>query len=153
VTDADPVDDEAALAAVVGGNFDSTRKILVTPERAGAVPQPMPDPAPQAASASTVQIIEDRANRLVVRVTSAKAGFLQINDSWSPGWKASVDGTPTPVLRSNFAFRAVQLPAGDHRVSLLYRPRPEMIGIGIQVVALVGIGFGALMAARRASVR
>jgi uncharacterized membrane protein YfhO len=74
-------------------------------------------------------------------VTSAKAGFLQINDSWSPGWKATVDGTPTPVLRSNFAFRAVEVPAGDHRVSLLYRPWPEIIGIGIELVALVGIGF------------
>ena len=152
VTDADLVEDQAALAAVFGGTFDSARKILVAPEWAGAMPRPMPGPLPRTGSLGTVQIIEDRADRLVVEVTSGKAGFLQINDSWSPGWKATVDGTSTPVLRSNVAFRAVQVPAGEHRVKLVYQPRPEIIGIGIEIVALVGVGF-ALAAVRRAHLR
>jgi hypothetical protein len=152
VTDADVVDDQAALSALFRGTFDSTRKILVAPEWSDAMARPTPEPIPQTPSSGTVQIIEDGANRLVVRVTSGQAGFLQINDSWSPGWHATIDGTPTPVLRSNFAFRAVPVPAGEHRVSLVYRPRPEIAGIGIEVVALVGVGLFVLVAARRADV-
>jgi uncharacterized membrane protein YfhO len=51
------------------------------------------------------------------------AGHVLMLDAWDPGWRASVDGEPVPMLRADVAFRAVQVPAGRHRVSLVYRPR------------------------------
>jgi hypothetical protein len=45
-----------------------------------------------------------------------------------PGWVATVDRIEVPILRSDFAFRAVSVPAGDHLVEFRYRPASVRYG-------------------------
>ena len=49
--------------------------------------------------------------------------LLVFTDSWAPGWSATIDGIPTPVLRVNNAIRGVMVPAGEHALQWRYRPR------------------------------
>jgi len=49
--------------------------------------------------------------------------LLVFTDSWAPGWSATIDGIPTPVLRINNAIRGVMVPAGEHSLVWHYRPR------------------------------
>jgi len=49
--------------------------------------------------------------------------LLVFTDSWAPGWSATIDGVPTPVLRVNNAIRGVMVPAGEHALQWRYRPR------------------------------
>ena len=64
-------------------------------------------------------------------------GFVVLVDTWDPGWQATVDGQETEVLRANLAFRAVAVPAGDHRIEMRYRPRSVLVGAGLSVGAVV----------------
>jgi hypothetical protein len=68
-------------------------------------------------------------------------GLLVLTDSWYPGWEALVDGTPTPVLRSNVAFRGVVLSKGDHEVVFRYRPWWAIsLPFGICAWLVMGLG-------------
>jgi hypothetical protein len=63
------------------------------------------------------------ATTVDVSYTSPCDRLLVFTDSWAPGWSASIDGAPVPVLRVNNAIRAVMAPAGDHALTWTYRPR------------------------------
>jgi uncharacterized membrane protein YfhO len=71
-------------------------------------------------SAVAVTAIDEQHLRLDASPTCA--GVLMLSDNWYPGWHATLDGRPIDVLRADAAIRAVAVPAGTHRVELLYRP-------------------------------
>lgn len=76
-------------------------------------------PAP---GASTAVIVTYTDNRVRVAVDAASAGVLVLHDIAYPGWTATVDGIPTPVLRTNLIFRGVEIPGGHHTVEFSFQP-------------------------------
>ena len=97
---------------------------LTMPER---LPQ---GPAP-AASAHTVVTTRYEPERLQVVTDQTHAGFLVLNDSYFPGWRAWVDGQETPIIRANYLFRAVALPPGQHSVEFRYEPQSFLTGLRV----------------------
>ena len=47
--------------------------------------------------------------------TDGKA-FMVLTDTFYPTWKATVDGKPTVVYRTDYNFRGVVVPGGEHRI-------------------------------------
>jgi len=72
-------------------------------------------------SAATAEIVEGGGGSLRI-VTRGGGGYLVLSDTWVPGWKATLDGRDVPVIRADFAFRAVKVPPGEHEVRMDYRP-------------------------------
>jgi len=89
---------------------------------------------------SGVEVVEDAPERLRIRSTCERACLLVISDSWAAGWRCTVDGRESPILRANYLHRAVELPAGDHEITLTYVPP------GLRTGAFVSIGAIALIA-------
>jgi uncharacterized membrane protein YfhO len=55
--------------------------------------------------------------------TDAPGGaLLVLNDVWHPWWRADIDGAPADILKANVLFRAVEVPAGRHRVRFTFHP-------------------------------
>lgn len=80
-------------------------------------------------------------NRTVhLQVSSNSPGILILADSFYPGWRAYVDGKERKILRANFFFRGVPLPAGEHLVEFHYQPRSFTIGLIITLTTLCGVG-------------
>jgi hypothetical protein len=52
-------------------------------------------------------------------------------------WRAYVDGKVVPLWRANFAFQALEIPAGRHEVNLVYEDRNFACGLVLSVVSLV----------------
>ncbi len=94
---------------------------------------PSLEPAPGEGS---VRLIRYTPNEIVFETDSAASKLLFLSDVHEQGWQASVDGTKTPVLRANYAFRAVALAPGAHEVRMIYRPRSVTIGLPISVFSL-----------------
>ena len=44
------------------------------------------------------------------------AGILVLSDNWFPGWEATLDGRPVPVLKADGALRAIGVPGGGQLV-------------------------------------
>jgi hypothetical protein len=93
------------------------------------------------------RIVEYRPDRVRVEAELSHPGYVVLVDGWDAGWRATVDGTASPVLRANVAFRAVRAPAGRHLVEYAYRPRPLAAGL---VVSAAGLIVAAALATRAA---
>ena len=52
-------------------------------------------------------------------------------------WRAYVDDRPAPLLQANYAFQAVEVPAGRHHVRLAYEDRKLRVGAAISLSALL----------------
>ena len=62
---------------------------------------------------------------LEATVVAPRDGLAVILDPFYPGWTATVDGKPAPILRADFAFQAVPVSAGTHELRL---DLPEPLG-------------------------
>lgn len=79
-------------------------------------------PRPAETSARAARIESSAPGRLDVVTTSTATEFLLVHDLYYPGWIAEVDGKQRPILRAGRLFRAVELPAGTHRVTFYFAP-------------------------------
>ena len=89
-------------------------------------------------------------DRLVVSASLARPGYVVVADTYTSGWRATVDGVETPIHPADVLFRAVRVPAVRHEIVLSYRPAGLRIGAGLFVVGLLATLGIALWPRRRA---
>jgi hypothetical protein len=89
-------------------------------------------------SAGSVKIVRYENRRVICRAEARSAGYLVLLDTYYPGWNAYVDGAKVEVLRANYAFRAVAVPAGSHTVEFVFRPWSFYWGLGVSLATLFG---------------
>ena len=75
-------------------------------------------------------------------VAATGPGFVVLTDQFYPGWQALVNGVPTPILRANYAFRAVRVPAGVSVVELEFRSTSLRVGALLSLVTMVVMSLG-----------
>lgn len=125
--------------------FDPLRSVILDRQphySSGETRQPA---AP--ASVSVLQY-EDRTVRLAVSMV--RRGIVVLSDMYYPGWEATCDGKPVPILRANGLVRGVALGPGHHSLTFRYRPRSFRIGLSITATAFALIlAFLALMLRNR----
>jgi hypothetical protein len=86
----------------------------------------------------TVQVVSHAPRRVVLAAVRDAPGLLVTTSPHFPGWRATVNGAPAPVLRANYAFLAVPLPAGRSEVVLSYAPASLRWGAAIALAGLLG---------------
>jgi len=69
------------------------------------------------------RLVRAQRNRLIFDVTAPAKGVVAVAEAWAPGWRATVDGRPTPVFPLDHLFRGVLVDGGRHRVEMVYAPR------------------------------
>ncbi|MBI2503735.1 MAG: hypothetical protein HYW07_10955, partial [Candidatus Latescibacteria bacterium] len=68
--------------------------------------------------------VYDLSGGLVSLKTRADgARLLLIAENFFPNWQATVDGQPAEILRADYVWQAVYVPAGEHQVELRYHSR------------------------------
>src|SRR5205823_13076129 len=98
------------------------------------------------------RLVEYRTSRLVVEVAPTTPAYLLLSEVWYPGWRATVDGRPSPVVRADFLFRAVAVQPGDRRVELSFEPTYWRAALALSALGWVAIA-GLLAVAARARLR
>jgi uncharacterized membrane protein YfhO len=64
---------------------------------------------------------------------------LVLTDTYMPGWLATVNGKPAPVLPTDVAFRGVTLGRGASRVVFSYHPPGEALAWLLPLLGVAGI--------------
>ena len=69
----------------------------------------------------TINLIQHDPEYIQYEVESENGGVMVCSEVHYPrGWKATIDGEPTRILRANFLFRALSIPPGKHRVEMRF---------------------------------
>lgn len=121
------------LALLVSPAFDPRTEVILDEGRAVVVP---------VGFSGQARILSRTSSRVVLEVEASHHGYAVLVESYVPGWWASLDGAPAPVLRANAAFRALRVPPGRHRIEMWYLPRSVVAGAIMSVTAaLAALGF------------
>jgi hypothetical protein len=118
----------AARLLLLDPRFDPRREVVLgdgEPRRVG-------DPA-------SCRLAAFASDHLEAEVDMPTSGHMVVLDTFDPGWRAAVDGQPAAVLVANTVFRAVPVPAGRHRVGLVYRPSSVLAGLAVSALGLAAI--------------
>ena len=99
---------------------DEAVRLEVVPPVSG---RPGPPEPPGAA------IAFDGSNAVRLEATLDREGYVVLRDSFDPGWRADVDGSPGTIARADGLYRAVRLPPGRHVIRFEYRPRTAAAGL------------------------
>jgi hypothetical protein len=118
------------------------RAVLAEPPP--GLPPPGPPEGPVAAEGIRVD-----GPSLQATVVAPRDGLAVILDPFYPGWTATVDDKPAPILRADFAFQAVPVPAGTHELRLTYRNRWVTMGAGVSLGTLALLMGALWMRSRR----
>lgn len=62
-------------------------------------------------------ILKDyKENKVIINTKNKGEGFLIITDTFYPLWKAKIDGKETKIYRTDFNFRGIFIPKGEHNI-------------------------------------
>jgi hypothetical protein len=92
-------------------------------------------------------------DRFELDVSVAQTSFLVLSEMYYPGWQATVNGSPTPIYRTNGLLRGIEVRPGQSHVVFNYRPRSVMFGAALTALAFgVAVLCMGLLIIKRASV-
>ena len=64
----------------------------------------------------SVEITSYKDNQVVLETKNDRDGFLVLTDSYYPSWHATIDGKETKIYITNYNFRGIIVPKGNHRI-------------------------------------
>jgi Bacterial membrane protein YfhO len=124
-------DEEESFRLVTEGGFDPTTTVILEEQPPFPIAPRNGTNAPEA-----LTVVVNLPEQIVLDATLAGPAMLVVADTYFPGWRARVDGTPAPLMRANYAFRAVPLAGGAHSVELTYAPRSFRVGLLLSLLGL-----------------
>jgi hypothetical protein len=135
-------DGPTALSRLRDGDVDVRQSAVLE----GTVPTgiALPSAATTDSPLGSATIGSYENEKVEVRTSAPRDAILVLSDPFYPGWVARVDGSPTTILRADYLFRAVAVPAGTHTVTFTFEPTPVAFGgmltlLGsLAVLAVVG---------------
>jgi hypothetical protein len=126
---------EEAWQAIHQPEFDPSKEVVIQGgvNRSGAVGQ---------SSNQSISIGLLSNDRIEIDIQSESAAYLVLSNVYYPGWSASIDDRPTEIYPANFAFQAIEVPAGSQHVVLQFDPASWKIGLAISGLTLSVLLFG-----------
>ncbi len=112
-------DHESAWAAIQAPGFDPADTVVVEGGKA----------LEGDASEGRAAITSYSLNAIGLEAEAASEGYLVLSEVYYPGWRAYIEGSEVPLLRANYAFRAVYLEPGSHEVRLVFVPTSWKVGL------------------------
>jgi hypothetical protein len=120
-------DSNAVISAVLNPATDLQRTVVVI----GA------PPVLETCDGGEAQIIRYRATSVALRTNAPCKSMVVVADTWFPGWKAFVDGKPAQIYAAYDLVRGVVVDAGQHEVTMRYRPSSVFTGMALAFVGIL----------------
>jgi hypothetical protein len=124
-------DDYSAWYALSQTNFDGG-KVVILPEEAKTFVT--------VTNQTSARVLDSKFGTQTVdaEITADAPSLVVIAQTWYHDWRVYVDGKPATLLRANYAFQAVQVPAGTHKIHLAYEDRAFQIGAAVSIPVWLG---------------
>jgi hypothetical protein len=112
-------DGDATLSRLASPEFHPAEVAFIT-EATTAFPAQM---------SGEVRIVNETSTRIDIACSLPAPALVVLADRWDPGWKATVNGRDTAILRVDHAIRGVAAPAGSSTIRFTYRPNSFRWGL------------------------
>ncbi|MDB6036307.1 MAG: hypothetical protein JWM99_148 [Verrucomicrobiales bacterium] len=122
------VDDTAALKGITAAGFSPGKEVFLNSNSAVLE-----------SSTCLVTNFSWKPHLISFNATAAHETIASIAQSYFHNWRAFVDGTETPLLRANYAFQAIVIPTGNHRIEIRYRDNAFLLGCATSLLSIVGL--------------
>ena len=93
----------------------------------------------ESSNVAEVKILSHEPHSITVSTSSKKPSLLLLSEVSYPGWIAKLDGGEIPIYRVNYAFRAVTVDAGKHKIEFHFRPASIYAGFAVTFISLAGV--------------
>lgn len=124
-------DADETLRLVFGPEFDSRQVVCLPTEARSGI-------AAAGYARTKLSVREFTAHRIEGEIESDRPAIVVVAQSYYHNWRALVEGGGARLWRANHAFQALELPAGTHRFSLVYKDRMFFCGAVISMLTLAG---------------
>lgn len=88
---------------------------------------------------ASATISDFKPENFTIQVKTSANALLSLAHPDYPGWSATLDNQPVPILRAYGVFSAVAVPAGEHTVRFSYNPLSYRVGVLISLLTWVGL--------------
>ncbi len=122
-------DDRTAFAALSQTNLNLRQIVFLPLDARGSI---------TATQQTTARVLEATfANQNIsIQTETRAASLVVVSQTHYPAWRAYVDGKPARIWRANYAFQALEVPAGRHGIRMVYEDRMLWAG-----AVFSGLGF------------
>jgi hypothetical protein len=111
-----------------------------------------PTLAGSADSTASIRLVYNDNDIIEYRSSSKTNGFAVFSEIYyDAGWIATIDGKESPIIRTNYVLRGLEVPAGEHRIVFEFKPKSvtnsNTAAIGASVLIwllLIGAAVGTL---------
>lgn len=128
-------DSAAIIPTLVDPRMDYSRIVLFSTDQPVA-PEPLKQMPPPSPARAVVTAWEPGRMTVTIDPPPPQASYLLIAENWYPDWRATVDGQPSPVLRGDYTFITVAVPAAAKVVQLTFRSELYERGKVITIASL-----------------
>ncbi len=136
-------DEPAALDRMGQPGFDPRSELLIE-AREGRLLVPREAPGAAASTLRPQRVSARTPNSVTVEATLDETGWLVLNETYFPGWRAFIVSgeteTEVQIDRAYSIYRTIQLPAGDHTVEFRYSPDSFRLGVFATLLGLLSVG-------------
>lgn len=83
------------------------------------------------------KVLKYENNAITYEASSDENAMLCFSEMYYPEWKAFIDGKETEIYAANYGFRAIDFPAGKHKIEMIYQPDAYESGKAISLLSLL----------------
>ena len=134
------VPDGQALQAMFSPQFLNGQTAVFPESSRNKVPAMLP--TAQSVSPARVEVTSYTDSDYTLRVDAQNPVIVVSNDRFQDGWRATLNGEQTEILKCNHFMRGVVVPAGSHEVRFVYDPGGTGLllqGLGTLAGLLAGV--------------
>ncbi len=98
-------------------------------------------------SLANIELTKYLPNSMKYKSENRKRGFAVFSELYyKNGWRAFIDDKETPIFKTNYALRGIEIPAGNHIITFEFVPQVVKTGSTISLFAfilfIILLGFG-----------
>ncbi len=91
-------------------------------------------------STATIQLDSYKPNYIKYTSSNTNNGFAVFSEMYyKNGWKATIDGKETTILKVDYALRGLPIPAGKHNIEFKFEPQVVKTGSIITLISSIGM--------------
>ncbi len=105
-------------------------------------------------STAKADVTEFKNEYIKINAQASGNNLLFISEIYyKPSWKAFIDGKETPILKANYAFRAIVVPQGNHTVEMRFKSEKfetgKTLSLAMNILTILAGGLGIFLTYRK----